>query len=391
MNIQNILEELTSIDDTQEQIAFYNDMVAEYPALSDIGYISFNELNSNFSCIDKKSIGSYNIYGLGDYGKLWVIDKHYINRKFKVRETAYLDLNIIDRINRYIEGKKVPDENNFLKFMNYLKNNKVNVAIDTSIFERMTTLFSKKDEYKESLENYCRYLSDTKLDKNTCKITVSPKQEKWVEEILNLNKDDKKFADIKKMYNLIYCMIVAAFFLKTKYKDKNMRIIKLTDYCLNTLNVYMAPELYTLFLFLKEEDNTGVFNKLQESKIKKRYSTFHNVAWDLLQVRLMEEKQLIDQSGISLDLPYFVTNDKGLYNYLKLNPRRGIFVMPSGINRSVFTHSDNDILNMIPSSRLKKELRLEGNLRKQRLSTVDFENEKNKMDQKVKKMLDLDA
>lgn len=106
MNIQNILEELTSIDDTQEQIAFYNDMVAEYPALSDIGYISFNELNSNFSCIDKKSIGSYNIYGLGDYGKLWVIDKHYINRKFKVRETAYLDLNIIDRINRYIEGKK---------------------------------------------------------------------------------------------------------------------------------------------------------------------------------------------------------------------------------------------------------------------------------------------
>ena len=54
MNIQNILEELTSIDDTQEQIAFYNDMVAEYPALSDIGYISFNELNSNFSCIKNK-------------------------------------------------------------------------------------------------------------------------------------------------------------------------------------------------------------------------------------------------------------------------------------------------------------------------------------------------
>ena len=66
--------------------------------------------------------------------------------------------------------------------------------------------------------------------------------------------------------------------------------------------------------------------------------------------------------------------------------------MPDGIKRSIFTHSsEDDILDMIPSEKLKIELKYEADIRKDRLNKVDFEKEKNNIDMKVKKLLGIDA
>lgn len=391
MDIYELLTKLASIEDTEQQIFFYKILSILFPELKDMIYLSFNEPESQFERFNEKNFGNYNICGLGDYSKLWVIDNKNEDTMFKVSQVAYLDLNILDRLSSYIEGKQVQDEDDFLEFMCYLK--KMGTNIKTSMIERMTTLYTKKEKYKENLLNYFKYLNADKLDRNTINVKVTPQQEDYVNKILRINKDDEKYAEIMKEYDLIYCMIAAAFYFKTKYKDKEKRINNFVEYCLNTLNVFLAPEMYTLLLFLKEKDNTGVFNKLQESKIKNQYSTFHNVAWDLMHPRIIEEYYpLISRSEDIISLPYFATNDKGLGNYLRLNPRRGIFIMPDGIKRSIFTHSsEDDILDMIPSEKLKIELKYEADIRKDRLNKVDFEKEKNNIDMKVKKLPGIDA
>ena len=88
MDIYELLTKLASIEDTEQQIFFYKILSILFPELKDMIYLSFNEPESQFERFNEKNFGNYNICGLGDYSKLWVIDNKNEDTMFKVSQVG---------------------------------------------------------------------------------------------------------------------------------------------------------------------------------------------------------------------------------------------------------------------------------------------------------------
>ncbi|MBS4770815.1 hypothetical protein KG090_06635 [Carnobacteriaceae bacterium zg-ZUI240] len=287
----------------------------------------FDEEKSNFGNIGKSiSYGKFNLIGIGDYQKIWVIDKNTSNTRDNVLPVARIvnyDLNVFTYINDLYRRRNVPDKENLIKFLNEIKTKRLTNNISTALIERYTTPINSKLLAK-MIESYV-YFDSLEFDVFQSNVPQTLEQNKyiWMREIWDdahtyLNNDEAI-----QHYEAVCCYILKAFILKnTKNLSTESKIAEFKRYCFEELCVFLELEMPLLILFLKNDSSVQeVFKKLQIGA-KKLVDKIHNTAWDVFHIRLLEQRILFDcmADTEAVYLHYFATADSGLAEVLRANP-----------------------------------------------------------------------
>lgn len=287
----------------------------------------FDEEKSNFGNIGKSfSYGKFNLIGLGDYQKIWVIDKNTVNAKYNFLPVARIinyDLNIFTYIHDLYRGRNVPDKENLIKFLHEIKSLRLTNNISTALMERYTTPINR-ELLAKMIESYVYFDSiNFEVFQSNVPQTLKPDKYIWMKEIWEDAEYYLSNDEVIQHYEAVCCYILKAFILKnTKNLSTKAKVAEFKRYCIEDLCVFLELEMTLLILFLKNDSAVQeIFKKLQ-LKADKLIDKIHNTAWDIFHIRLLEQSTLLNciENPDVIYLHYFATADSGLAEVLRANP-----------------------------------------------------------------------
>ena len=287
----------------------------------------FDEEKSNFGNIGKSfSYGKFNLIGLGDYQKIWVIDKNTVNAKDNFLPVARIinyDLNIFTYIHDLYRGRNVPDKENLIKFLHEIKSLRLTNNISTALMERYTTPINR-ELLAKMIESYVYFDSiNFEVFQSNVPQTLKPDKYIWMKEIWEDAEYYLSNDEVIQHYEAVCCYILKAFILKnTKNLSTKAKVAEFKRYCIEDLCVFLELEMTLLILFLKNDSAVQeIFKKLQ-LKADKLIDKIHNTAWDIFHIRLLEQSTLLNciENPDVIYLHYFATADSGLAEVLRANP-----------------------------------------------------------------------
>ncbi|EFR43784.1 hypothetical protein [Streptococcus pseudoporcinus] len=295
--------------------------------LNDCRVFLFDEEKSNFSNIGKSiSYGKFNLIGLGDYQKIWVIDKNTVNAMdnlLPVIRIVNYDLNIFTYIHNLFRGRNVPDKENLITFLHEIKSLHLTNDISTALMERYTTPINR-NLLARMIESYVYFDSiNFEIFQTNLPQILAPDKYIWMKEIWDdaeayLSKDEAI-----QQYEAVCCYILKAFILKNKKNlSTEAKVVEFKRYCFEDLCVFLELEMSLLIMFLKNDSSVQeIFKKLQVGA-KGLIDKIYNTVWDIFHIRLLEQSTLFDCIGNQdvIYLNYFATADSGLAEVLRANP-----------------------------------------------------------------------
>ena len=170
------------------------------------------------------------------------------------------------------------------------------------------------------------------FSKNIEDINLSECDYKRVKELYD--KSLEQIDDQIRQYDILCCCVMKAYLIKTfdKEQEKNKKVEKFIEYCLNEINCYSEKEIVVLSLYILDDYRTNrAFKKIKnnEDVIK----NILNVTWDLYHIRLIEQIMLYDNLNKKdeIILSYFGTADKGLIDVMQINPAKAVVIMDNKI------------------------------------------------------------
>lgn len=300
-----------------------------------INYYINNEELHNLKVLDFGATLEKNIFKVKDFDNIYIVplarydSLYYHNVEFIDLELicckfAYLDLNIIENINYYIKGSKIQFSDEFLECMNYLKKNFI-LDVTPSVIERVSNNPNRR-LFSQSIDSYLKFKKSDIFDEHTSAIKLDKYDLEEKATMIHVNKKYSNDKVLIKQYNFIYCMILKAYLLyQDRTLDKKNKIRKLIEFCDLNLNLIAIEELYALCLYLDKGHSNKVFGKLgaPKSKILKNVA---NIAWDFINNRLAEQRGVFQDDNL-IKLPFIVTMDQGMRDYINLNSRKFITYM----------------------------------------------------------------
>ena len=330
--------------------------------------ILFDQKCSNFGeSFSNKKIGSCWIWGIGDYTQTWILG---LNDKFiKVGKTIDLDLNILTYINKLMIGRKINiDIDDFIEYLNYLKREKFQIGVTTALMERVKTNIDL-NIFAEMIQSYVKLDNIMYVNKNIEDINLSECDYKRVKELYD--KSLEQIDDQIRQYDILCCCVMKAYLIKTfdKEQEKNKKVEKFIEYCLNEINCYSEKEIVVLSLYILDDYRTNrAFKKIKnnEDVIK----NILNVTWDLYHIRLIEQIMLYDNLNKKdeIILSYFGTADKGLIDVMQINPAKAVVIMD---NKIYIIHQIN-IENVCKKQELLDNAYNNDYLREKKIKNINF-------------------
>lgn len=287
----------------------------------------FDEEKSNFGNIGKSiSHGKFNMIGLGDYQRTWVIDKNTMNAKNNLLPVARIinyDLNIFTYIHDLYRGRNVPDKENLIRFLYEIKSLSLTNNISTALMERYTSSINR-ELLARMIESYVYFDSiNFEVFQSNVPQTLKASEYNWMKEIWEDAEAYLSNDEVIQQYEAVCCYILKAFILKnTKNLSTEAKIAEFKRYCFEDLCVFLELEMTLLILFLKNDSSVQeIFKKLQLGA-KELIDKIHNTAWDIFHIRLLEKSTLFNciENPDVVYLHYFATADSGLAEVLRANP-----------------------------------------------------------------------
>lgn len=361
----DILQSSTTLEKIEKFRAYKN-------ILSDCRIFLFDEKCSNFdNSVKNKKIGQCGICGVGDYTKTWIIDSGHISERnlVQVGKTIDFDLNILTYLNKMMTGRKTNiDKNEFLNYLNYLKTEGLQIDIATALLERMRT---KVDLgiVSEMITSFVKLDNISMVNENLENIHLSENDYMRIKQIYDMAL--AKADDNLEQFNMLCCYVMKAFLLKTydNSKNKNKKVEKFIEYCLNVLNCYLEKEIVILSLYIMDDSRTHrVFKKLKNnSDITKNIL---NVTWDIYHIRLVEQMMLKYnmKNTERVILSYFGTADNGLIDAMQINPVKAFIIMN---DYPIYIHRMN-INDVCKNEKLLENGYLNANVRAKKIKELNF-------------------
>ena len=287
----------------------------------------FDEEKSNFGNIGKSfRYGKFNLIGLGDYQKIWVIDKNTVNAKDNFLPVARIinyDLNIFTYIHDLYRGRNVPDKENLIRFLHEIKSLRLTNNISTALMERYTTPINR-ELLARMIESYVYFDSlNFEVFQSNMPQLLKPDKYIWMKEIWEVAEAYLSNDEAIQQYEMVCCYILKAFILKnTQNLSTKAKVAEFKRYCIEDLCVFLELEMTLLILFLKNDSAVQeIFKKLQ-LKADKLIDKIHNTAWDIFHIRLLEQSTLLNciENPDVIYLHYFATADSGAAEVLRANP-----------------------------------------------------------------------
>ena len=322
LKLYPFIQEIINCETTIEKMEVFNRW-----NLSECRVFLFDEEKSNFGNIGKSiSYGKFNLIGLGDYQKIWVIDKNTVNAKdnfLPVVRIINYDLNIFTYIDGLYIGKDVPDKKNLIRFLHEIKLLRLTNNISTALMERYTTPINSK-LLARMIKSYVYFDSiNFEVFQSNMPQTLKPDKYFWMKEIWEDAEAYLRNAEAIQQYEAVCCYILKAFILKnTNNLSIKAKVAEFKRYCFEDLCVFLELEMFLLILFLKNDSSVQkIFKKLQLGA-KELIDKIHNTAWDIFHIRLLEQSTLFNciENPDVIYLHYFATADSGLAEVLRANP-----------------------------------------------------------------------
>lgn len=322
LEIYPFIQELINCETTIQKMEVFNRW-----NLHECRVFLFDEEKSNFGNIGKSfSYGKFNLIGLGDYQKIWVIDKNTVNAKdnfLPVARIVNYDLNIFTYIHDLYRGRNIPDKENLIRFLHEIKSLRLTNNISTALMERYTTPINR-ELLAKMIESYVYFDSiNFEVFQSNAPQTLKPDKYIWMKEIWEDAEYYLSNDEVIQHYEAVCCYILKAFILKnTKNISTKARVAEFKRYCIEDLCVFLELEMTLLILFLNNDSAVQeIFKKLQ-LKADKLIDKIHNTAWDIFHIRLLEQSTLLDciENPDVIYLHYFATADSGLAEVLRANP-----------------------------------------------------------------------
>ena len=322
LEIYPFIQEIINCETTIQKMEVFNRW-----NLNECRVFLFDEEKSNFGNIGKSiSYGKFNMIGLGDYQKIWVIDKNTVNARNNFLPVARIinyDLNIFTYIHDFYRGRNVPDKENLIRFLRDIKSLHLTNNISTALMERYTTPINRK-LLARMIESYV-YFDSINFEAFQSNVPQTLKSDKyiWMKEIWEDAETYLSNDEVIQQYEAVCCYILKAFILKnTKNLSTEAKVVEFKRYCFEELCVFLELEMPLLILFLKNDNSVQeIFKKLQIGA-KELIDKIHNTAWDIFHIRLLEQNTLINciENPDVIYLHYFATADSGLAEVLRANP-----------------------------------------------------------------------
>ena len=322
LELYPFIQEIINCETTIQKMQVFNRW-----NLNECRVFLFDEEKSNFGNIGKSiSYGKFNLIGLGDYQKIWVIDKNTVNAKYNFLPVARIinyDLNIFTYIHDLYRGRNVPDKENLIRFLHEIKSLHLTNNISTALMERYTTPINR-ELLAKMIESYVYFDSiNFEVFQSNVPQTLKPDKYIWMKEIWEDAEYYLSNDEVIQHYEAVCCYILKAFILKnTKNLSTKAKVAEFKRYCIEDLCVFLELEMTLLILFLKNDSAVQeIFKKLQ-LKADKLIDKIHNTAWDIFHIRLLEQSTLLNciENPDVIYLHYFATADSGLAEVLRANP-----------------------------------------------------------------------
>lgn len=345
-----ILQQIINQESTIEKIKMCKNCK---DVLKDIQVILFDEESSNFNGFEEKSFGKYSLCSIADYNKGWVIDNGTADKvELHVGRRAYFDINIISRLDDYLNGKSLEDESDFIMYMNYIKDENFELEIVNSLIERFSKSYDNR-LFKRSIKSFYKYMVCKEFSRDIAAITYEENEfEQFYEKCFDAKLIGRNDI-LNKKYDFILCLMMKAIIIRADNRCRN-KVDVLVEFSLNVLKCIMVNELYLLCLYLKNRQEVvkNIFAKFHSSIKGGLESAVRNTAWDIYHARMVEEHMLLYDSTLQkMILPYFATNDKGVKDYWGINPRTMV-IINKGNSSSIYKHNVEHIKLMLADKNL---------------------------------------
>ena len=355
--------------------------------MDDIQILMFDEDQSNVESFDEKIIGGYYLLPVADYSKLWVYDsKHLESVKLKVSAVVNLDINILERLSWLYQNKDFNGKNDFIDLLSYIKRKKYAYNIVTAVIERLNKSYDY-ESVKRTLAAYYRLVTGYSDDDN--KLNAEKGFLDFCNDCFNVGRLSHNLTWLQAQYDYIVCILIKAYLIKTDKTCLN-KFDALLGFDLDELKCAMHPELYLMALYFKNDPSIGrVTNKLNQDITGGIRKGIENTAWDIYHARMVYSFETIYDSGKDkIWLPFFLTNDKGVYQNFGYNSLKAI-IIDHGQSRPVFNTSEK-LIDYITDDMLKNKIydQKQAELRKSQLINVDIAKIKddlwNELDERLK-------
>lgn len=347
-----ILQQIINCDKTAEKIALVNE---NRNLLGNVQIVLFDENVSNFNGFEDRVFGKYFMCGIADYNKCWIIDGQNPEMKLNVYGKAYFDINMISRIDDCFRGHKIEDKSDLIDLLSYIKNEKYDLEIGNSIVERMSKSYDES-LFRQSIESFYEYMEIEHFgERLPAGFETSDRFTVFYDQYKNVGSMSQDAALIRQ-YNFLLCLTIKAILIKAdkRIKDKCDELVR---FSLSELKCLITNELYLLSLYLLGDKAVGrTFAKFHSSIKGGLEAAVRNSVWDIYHARIVEQEMaLYDQSTHTVELPFFVTNDRGIRDYWNVNPRKMV-VLDNGTPISVYSHNVYDIETMLQDKTLYDQM-----------------------------------
>lgn len=339
--------------------------------LNDCRIFLFDEEYSNFDdSVKNRKIGKCGIFGIGDYTKTWVLDSRHLSERnlICVGKTIDFDLNILTYLNKVMKGRKINiDENEFLKYLSYLKNTGFRIGMTTALMERVQTKIDLSI-LSEMITSFVKLDNILTINKDIENIYLSKNDYMRIKQIYDMALAQENLN--LEQFNIVCCCIMKAYLIKTYDKsEKNKKVDMFIKYCLNVLNCYLEKEIVILSLYIMDDNRTHkVFKKIKSND--EVIKNILNVAWDIYHIRLVEQIMLRDnmKNTEQIILSYYGTADNGIIDAMQINPVKA-FVMINDYPISIHQMNVNDVCK---NQKLLDSGYLKAGVRAEKIKKLDF-------------------
>lgn len=356
--------------------------------LNDCRIFLFDEECSNFDdSVKNVKIGKCAVLGIGDYTKTWVLDsKHLLEPSVVyIGKTIDFDLNILTYLNKVMMGYKINiDENKFLEYLSYLKNNKFQIGITTALMERVQTKIDLSI-LSEMIISFIKFDNISTINKYMGNVYLSEDDYRDIKQIYDtvLAQENKK----SQQFNMVCCCVMKAYLIKNFDKSKkNIKVDMFIEYCLEVLNCYLEKEIVILSLYIMDDNRTHkVFKKINNKNDCDVIKNILNITWDLYHIRLVEQIMLEENKDDKerVILSYFGTADNGIIDAMQINPVKAFIILDG---EPISIHQKN-IEDVCKNQKLLERGDLNAAVRKAKIKELDFKKIREQLESEIMKKI----
>lgn len=269
----------------------------------------------------------------------------YLKSFYDIKLKDYEIIKAIDNLRKDLDNKR---ENFLLGFHLYILENLKKGENEDTLLDNI-----KK---AECVLNYKFY--KTKDDVNEKKYLI------LISEIKELKEN------ILKRYDIIHSLLLKSFYLKLKNLKLKEKLQEFINFINDQLCCYMEEELLLCMMYLFDDNEVTTFFK--QKKVE-------SMTWDLLHLRFLKERILVNKKDKILNFPLILSSDNAFNKIMEINPVRAVVYYKkvseidiiNGKNTLKYIVSSDKINDDIKREIVDKILNGEKN-RKNKIDCIDF-------------------